>query len=104
MSNYGEKGYIDFSKLWELLKKKNKNKQYLINKGIHRATIYKLVNNKNVTCEVIANLCYILNCQPAQIMEYKKTDGCSEEESSVNDQVESLENAQVDVPFPEANK
>ena len=70
MANYGEYGYIDFSKLFVLLKKKNKNKQYLINNGIHRNTIYKLQNNENVRCEVISKLCYILNCQPKDIMEY----------------------------------
>lgn len=71
MSNYGKNGYIDFSKFWIMLEKKNKNKQWLINNGIHRNTVYKLVNNENVTCEVICNLCRLLNCQPGQIMEYK---------------------------------
>ena len=32
MANYGENGYIDFSKLWELLEKKELNKQWLKNK------------------------------------------------------------------------
>ena len=67
---YGEDGYIDFTKFWDLMAKKNLNKQFLINSGIHRATVYKLVNNDNVTCEVIAKLCRLLKCQPKQIMEY----------------------------------
>lgn len=71
MSKYGENGLIDFSKLWKMLERKNKNKQWLINNGIHRSTIYKLVRNENVTCEVIANLCRLLNCQPGNIMEFK---------------------------------
>lgn len=71
MSNYGKHGYIDFSKFWNMLEKKNKNKQWLINNGIHRNTVYKLVNNENITCEVICNLCNLLGCQPGQIMEYK---------------------------------
>ena len=53
------------------MEKKKKNKQWLINNGIHRNTVYKLVNNENVTCEVICNLCYLLNCQPKDIMEYR---------------------------------
>lgn len=69
--NYKEYGYIDFSKLWEVMKRKGHNKQYLLNNGIHKTTLYKLVNNKNVTCEVIAKLCYILTTQPKNIMEYK---------------------------------
>lgn len=74
MAHYGENGIIDFSKFWQLMEKKNKNKQWLINNGIHRATVYKLVNNENVTCEVICNLCKLLNCQPGQIMEYKESE------------------------------
>lgn len=72
MSNYGQNGVISFSKFWKLMDKKKKNKQWLINNGIHRNTVYKLVNNENVTCEVICNLCSLLDCQPGDIMEYKK--------------------------------
>ena len=67
---YGENGYLDFSKLWKLLEKKNLRQQYLINNGIHRNTIYKLKNNGNVTSEVICNLCKILSSQPKDILEY----------------------------------
>lgn len=52
--------------------KKGLKKQWLIDNGIHRATVYKLVKNENVTCEVICNLCKLLRCQPGQIMEYKE--------------------------------
>ena len=44
--------------------------QFLIDNKIHRNTIYKLKNNENVTCEVICNICKLLNCQPKDIMEY----------------------------------
>lgn len=70
-SNYGENGYIDFSKLWEMLDRKGKNKQYLLNNGFSKVVLYKLVNNENVTCEIIARLCYLLNTQPKNILEYK---------------------------------
>ena len=69
-TEYGENGYIDFSKLWKLLEKKKLKQQFLIDNKIHRNTIYKLKNNENVTCEVICNICKILNCQPKDIMEY----------------------------------
>lgn len=71
MANYGENGYIDFSKLWTVMDKKELNKQWLKNNGIHSNTVAKLTKNENVTCEVICNLCRLLNCQPGQIMEYK---------------------------------
>lgn len=62
--------------------KKGKNKQWLINNKIHRNTVYKLVNNENVTCEVICNLCSLLECQPGDIMEYEKPHKTIEEISA----------------------
>lgn len=69
---YGTNGIIDFSRLWELLERRGYNKQWLKNNGIHSNTVAKLTKNENVTCEVIANLCNLLNCQTWEIMEYKK--------------------------------
>ena len=71
MANYGANGYIDFSKLWTILDRKGYNKQWLKNNGIHSNTVAKLTKNENVTCEVICNLCKLLNCQPGDIIEYK---------------------------------
>ena len=70
MANYGNNGYIDFSKLWEVMEKKKYNKEFLRKNGIHANTVQKLVKNQNVTCEVIATLCALLKCQPGQIMRY----------------------------------
>ena len=67
---YGEYGYIDFSKLWKMLEKRKVNRQWLKNNGVHSNTVAKLAKNENVTCEVIAKLCYLLKCRPDQIMEY----------------------------------
>ena len=69
---YGTNGVIEFSRLWELMERKGYNKQWLKNNGIHSNTIAKLTKNENVTCEVLANLCNLLNCQPWEIMEYKR--------------------------------
>ena len=71
-ANYGDNGFIDFSKLWGILEEKELNKQWLKNNGIHSNTVAKLTKNENVTCEVICNLCKLLNCQPSDIMEYKR--------------------------------
>ena len=72
MANYGANGWIDFSRLWTLMEKKKLNKQWLKNNGIHSNTVAKLTKNENVTCEVICNLCRLLDCQPGEIMEYKR--------------------------------
>lgn len=70
MANYGDNGYIDFSKLWEMMEKKKIKKEFLRKNGVHANTVSKLVKNENVTCEVIATLCALLKCQPGQIMKY----------------------------------
>lgn len=69
---YGANGFMDFSRLWELLERRGYNKQWLRSNGIHSNTIAKLAKNENVTCEVLANICCLLNCQVWEIMEYKK--------------------------------
>lgn len=74
LSDYGENGYIDFSKLWVLMVERGRNKQWLRNNGLHANTVAKLTKNENVTCEVICNLCKLLECQPGDIMEYKPND------------------------------
>ena len=71
---YGYNGYMDFSRLWDILKRKGHNKQWLKNNGIHSNTIQKLTNNGNVTCEVLSNICSLLDCQPWEIMEYRKNE------------------------------
>ena len=78
--NKDENGVISFYPLRKLMKKKNIKQQYLIDNGIHRATVYKLKNNQNVNCEVIAHLCYILKCQPKDIMKYCETREQAEQE------------------------
>jgi len=67
---YGYNGYISFNKLFDILDKRGLNKQYLRNNGIHSNTVVKLANNENVSCEVIANVCKLLDVQPKQILEY----------------------------------
>lgn len=71
---YGTNGIIDFSRLWELLERRGHNKAWLRANGIHANTIVKLRKNENVTCEVLAHLCHLLDCQVWEILEYKKTE------------------------------
>ena len=70
MAYYGTNGTIDFSGLWEVMKKKKLNKQWLRDNGIHANTVAKLAKNGNVTCDVIATLCNLLDTQPGKIMKY----------------------------------
>ena len=82
MADYGKHGKIDFSGLWQLMEKKKLNKEYLRKHGVHSNTIQKLVKNENVTCDVIATLCYLLNCQPKQIMVYIKPDTLPDQDAA----------------------
>lgn len=69
---YGENGIIDFKNLWVTLEKKGKNKNYLRENGVHSNTIQKLIKNENVTCDVLARLCLLLDCDLKDICDYKK--------------------------------
>ena len=65
-----EYGKMDYSKLWQTMERKKINKQYLLNHGLNKTTIYKLVRNDTITTETICKLCFLLNCKPQQILEY----------------------------------
>lgn len=71
--NYGENGILDFRKLWKIMDDKRLKKTDLRKAGLHSNTVAKLSKNENVTAEVICTLCKILDCQPGDIMEYKKS-------------------------------
>ena len=53
-------------------KKKGLKKQFLVENGFSPTTINKLVHNENVNCEILTRLCYLLNTDIKNIMEYKK--------------------------------
>lgn len=64
-------GKITFHKLFDLLNKRGLKKKYLLdNLGLSPTTISKLNKGGNVTTDVIAKICYCLDCQPEDIMEY----------------------------------
>ena len=69
---YGANGRMIFDRLWKALEIRGKNKQYLKDNGIHSNTVAKLTKNENVSCEVLSNICNLLDCQPWDIMEYEK--------------------------------
>lgn len=75
---YGELGYIDFSKLWIVLQKKGLNKQFLRDNGIHTNTISKLVKNENISCEILAKLCFLLKCDLKDICCYNRPEKTTE--------------------------
>lgn len=61
---------IDYSKLWILLKKKNLNKTYLRENGIHPTSIARMGKNEYIDIKVLARICEVLECDFSDIMKY----------------------------------
>lgn len=61
---------IQYTKLFQLLSKKNISKTELQKRiGMSSTTMAKLSKNENVSIKIIDDICKILNCQPGDIME-----------------------------------
>ena len=62
---------IDFSPLWETMKRKNITTYTLIAKyNINPRTIHSLKHNKSITMYTLEKLCKILTCTPNEIIEF----------------------------------
>ena len=59
---------IDYSPLWETMKKKNISQYKLLKQGIDNKTLNRLKNNKNITVLTLLKLCEILDCTPNDII------------------------------------
>ena len=61
---------VCYNKLWKLLIDKNMNKTELrIATGITTTALAKLGKNENVSTEVLAKICKVLECDISDIME-----------------------------------
>ena len=61
---------ITFRRLSKLLESKNIRKFYLRTNGISPAIVDKMLNDGDVSTVTINKVCKLLDCQPADIMEY----------------------------------
>lgn len=68
--NFGEYGYLDYTKTFELLAKRGKRVQYLVDNGINKRTVQKLKRNECVNAETICKLCVLLECVPQKLFTY----------------------------------
>lgn len=68
------KGTVSYEKLWQLLEKKGLMKKDLREGefNLSPTLVTKLSKNGNVSVDTIMYLCYKLDCQPSDIMEYRK--------------------------------
>lgn len=62
---------VDYSPLWETMKKKDVSQYYLMKKGgIDNKTIYNIKRNKNITLLTLEKLCIALDCTPNDIISF----------------------------------
>ena len=66
---------IIFDRLFSALEAQGKNKNFLRKNGILPNTVDRLIKNKPVSTEIIDRICSLLECQPGDIMEFKKEAG-----------------------------
>lgn len=63
---------IDYSPLWETMKKKGFSQYKLIKLGIDNKTLDSLRKNNNITLLTVEKLCLILDCTPNDIVNFNK--------------------------------
>lgn len=63
---------IDFSPLWETMRKRNVTQYQLLKNGIDNKTLDALKKNKNITLLTLERLCDIIGCTPNDIVSFKK--------------------------------
>lgn len=64
--------YVDYSKLWKKLIDLKYNKTKLRNEAkIGSSTIARMMKGESVGLEVLARICFVLNCNIEDIMEFK---------------------------------
>lgn len=62
---------ISYNNLWKLLVDKNMNKTQLREiSGLGTGTIAKLSKNEPVGLEILAKICYALNCRIENVVEF----------------------------------
>ena len=63
---------IDYSPLWETMKKRQVTQYQLLQAGIDNKTLDSLKKNKNITLLTVEKLCNIIGCSPNDIVRFIK--------------------------------
>lgn len=63
---------IDYTPLWETMKRKNISQYNLLKSGIDNKTLDSLRNGRNITLLTVEKLCIILECEPNDIVRFIK--------------------------------
>lgn len=63
---------LDYSPLWDLMKKKNISQYYLLKYcGLDNKTLASMKKNGNITLLTVEKLCKALDCTPNDIVRFK---------------------------------
>ena len=63
-------GIIDYSPLWETMRRKRITQYRLLKSGIDNKTLDTLKKNKNITLLTLERLCIILDCTPNDVVAF----------------------------------
>lgn len=63
---------VDYSPLWETMKRKGITQYALIQAGLDRRTLDWLKKNKNITMLTLEKLCVLLDCTPNDVVRFTK--------------------------------
>lgn len=63
---------IDYSPLWETMKRKKITQYKLLQSDIDNKTLDALKKNKNITLLTVERLCEVLDCTPNDIVRFYK--------------------------------
>lgn len=61
---------IDYSPLWDTMKKKNCSQYKLLKSGIDNKTLDYLKKNNNITLLTLEKICRILECTPNDVVKF----------------------------------
>ena len=61
---------IDYSPLWDTMKRRQISQYYLLQHGIDNKTLDSLKKNKNITLLTMEKLCRIIDCTPNDIVRF----------------------------------
>ncbi len=63
---------VDYSPLWDTMKRKGISQYALIQAGIDRRTLDWLKKNKNITMLTLEKICTILDCSPNEVVRFEQ--------------------------------
>lgn len=70
---------IKYDKLFNILKERGHSSNYWLRQnGLHSATVSKLRKNERINTDTINTICRLLDCQPADILEYVPDDAIND--------------------------